>query len=70
MWKPPFSKLHHEEFQIPPYSQDHIKALLLEYLSNGVFEIPIHHILIYERIKTFYQNFQNTEIYMKDLDLP
>ena len=43
---------------------------MLEYLSYDLFEIPIHHINIFNKIRTFYQNFQNADIYMKDLDLP
>ena len=69
-WKPPALKLHHQEFQIPPYTQEHAKALVLECLAYEVFEIPVHHIKIYERMKTFYQNFQNADVYMKDLDFP
>ncbi len=47
-----------------------MRALLLEYLAHELFEIPIHHIHVFNRIRTFYQNFQNADIYMKDLDLP
>jgi hypothetical protein len=47
-----------------------MRALILEYLAHELFELPIHHILIFNRIRSFYQNFQNADIYMKDLDLP
>lgn len=36
-------KLHYEEFQIPPYCQDHLRALFLEYASRGLFTFPSHH---------------------------
>jgi hypothetical protein len=47
-----------------------MRALVLEYLAHELFELPVHHILILNRIRSFYQNFQNADIYMKDLDLP
>lgn len=70
MWRPPQIRFHYEEFQIPPYTQEHIRALLLEYLAYDLFEIPIHHLTLYDKLKAFYQNFQNADIYMKDIDLP
>jgi hypothetical protein len=66
----PYRKPHYEEYQIPPYTHEHLRALLLEYLAQQILEPPLHHITIYNKVKTFYQNFQNTDIYMKDLDLP
>ena len=32
--------------------------------------MPIHHIDIFNKVRNFYINFQNADIYMKDLDLP
>lgn len=29
LFKPPHRKMHFEECQIPPYSQEHLRALLL-----------------------------------------
>ena len=69
-FKPPARKLHYEEYQIPPYSQEHIRVLLLEYFVYDLFETPVHHIHIFNKVRNFYQNFQNADIYMKDLDLP
>ena len=70
LFSPPPTKLHYEDCSIPPYSQDHLRALLLEYLAYEVFEIPCHHIMLAAKIRGFYQSFQNADIYMKDLDLP
>jgi hypothetical protein len=70
LWRPPSERLHYEEFQIPPYTQEHMRALLLEYLAHELFELPLHHLTLYDKLKTFYQNFQNADIYMKDIDLP
>ena len=70
LFKPPPAKLHYEDCMIPPYSQDHLRALLLEYLAYEVFEIPCHHITLAGKIRGFYTSFQNADIYMKDLDLP
>lgn len=39
-------------------------------MAYGKFECPIHHVQIFNRIRSFYQNFQNADIYMKDLDIP
>lgn len=47
-----------------------MRALLLEYLAFELFELPLHHLTLYDKLKTFYQNFQNADIYMKDIDLP
>jgi hypothetical protein len=47
-----------------------MRALLLEYLAHELFELPLHHLTLYDKLKTFYQNFQNADIYMKDIDLP
>lgn len=32
--------------------------------------MPIHHLDIFNKVRQFYINFQNTDIYMRDLDLP
>lgn len=47
-----------------------MRALLLEYLAFELFELPLHHLTLYDKLKAFYQNFQNADIYMKDIDLP
>lgn len=62
-------KLHYEEYQIPPYSQEHLRALFLEYVSRGMFQLPVHHESVMNKIRTLYQNIQNSDIYMKELDL-
>ena len=67
----PGQKMHFEEYQIPPHSQDHLKALLLEYIAFDQFEFPIHHLDIMTKIKQYYtKSSQGNDIYMKDLDLP
>ena len=36
---------------------------------KSIFTLPVHHENIMARIKSFYQNIQNSDIYMKDLNL-
>jgi hypothetical protein len=62
-------KLHHQIYQIPPWSQEHLRALLLEYMSSQHFEWPIHQDTLFEIMRNFYRNTKNVDIYMKDLDI-
>ena len=34
-----------------------------------MFQLPIHHEMVMNKIKSLYQNIQNSDIYMKELDL-
>lgn len=62
-------KLHHEIYQIPPWSQEHLRAVLLEFMSSQQFEWPIHQDTLFDTLRSFYRNAKNVDIYMKDLDI-
>ena len=38
-------------------------------MSRGMFQLPIHHEMVMNKIRSLYQNIQNSDIYMKELDL-
>ena len=38
-------------------------------MARGMFHLPVHHDLVMARIRSLYQNVQNSDVYMKDLDL-
>lgn len=63
------SKLHHEVYQIPPWTQEHLKAILLNFMNSPQFVEPTHQDSLWETIRSFYKNTKNAETYMKDLDL-
>lgn len=62
-------KLHHQMYQIPPWSQEHLRALLLEYMCSQSFEYPEHQEALFETLRGFYRNAKNVDTYMKDLDI-
>ena len=63
------SKLHHEVYQIPPWTQQHLKAILLNFMNSPHFVEPTHQDSLWETIRSFYKNLKNAETYMKELDM-
>ena len=38
-------------------------------MAKNVFILPVHHVTVMNKIRSFYENIQNSDIYMKDLDI-
>jgi hypothetical protein len=54
---------------MPPWLQEHLRALLLEYMSSQQSEWPIHQDALFEIMRNFYRNTKNVDVYMKELDI-